>query len=130
MKKLSWITAVMAALAAAAWAVAVPGSDNSISETPDVWPAARQQAAVESPASAPQGKARKYSLEYASFWRCREHMDRNFARLKTVEQVALECHVSQDVMRRAFMHYGHQTPSQYLIRVKKNHAVEMRGQTA
>jgi hypothetical protein len=143
MKKLSWMAAA-AMLLVTAWTVTVPPSDNSASDS------------QENPLSA-AGQHRPPSLvmvnildtnhdgtgdahatynglgapphSFMSYQQCRQHIDQNFQRLETLQQIALECHSDAAYLRHVFERYAHQTPDQYLRHLKMNHAAELRRQT-
>jgi AraC-like DNA-binding protein len=44
--------------------------------------------------------------------------------LRTLEQIARECHVNNAYLCRLFRRYDHQSPYRYLLRLKMNHAAE------
>lgn len=64
------------------------------------------------------------SLAFATYQQCRRHIDRYFLRLRTLRQIAEECHVNNAYLCRLFRRYDQQTPYQYLLRLKMNHAAE------
>jgi AraC-like DNA-binding protein len=61
---------------------------------------------------------------FATYQRCRQHIQANHARLKSLGQVARECHVDPAYLCRLFGRYDHQTPYQFLMRLKMNLAAE------
>jgi AraC-like DNA-binding protein/quercetin dioxygenase-like cupin family protein len=61
---------------------------------------------------------------FATFQRCRQHIEQNSRRLRTLEQIAGECHVSNAYLCRLFRRYDSQSPYQYLLRVKMNRAAQ------
>ncbi len=61
---------------------------------------------------------------FATYQRCRRHIETHFARLKTLRQIAQECHVDGAYLCRLFQKFDHQTPYQYLMRLKMNLAAE------
>lgn len=65
--------------------------------------------AVESPAS-------------FSFQRCLNHIEKHFLRLRSLEQIAEECHTDNAYLCRLFHRYHQQSPYQFLLRLKMNHA--------
>lgn len=75
-----------------------------------------------SEASAPEEAAG--SLAFAAYQRCRQHIETHFARLKTLRQIAQECHVDGAYLCRLFQKFDHQTPYQFLMRLKMNLAAE------
>jgi AraC-like DNA-binding protein/quercetin dioxygenase-like cupin family protein len=64
------------------------------------------------------------TLSFASYQRCHRHIEQHFLRLRTLEQIALECHANKAYLCRLFRSYGHQSPYQYLLRLKMNYAAE------
>lgn len=61
---------------------------------------------------------------FATYQLCREHIQSQHLRLRTQAQIARECHVSPAYLCRLFRRYDHQTPYQYLMRLKMNLAAE------
>jgi AraC-like DNA-binding protein len=70
----------------------------------------------------PQESAETLSL--LSYQHCRKHIEENFQRLKTLEQLANECHLDAAYLCRLFQRYDHQSPYQFLMRLKMNLAAE------
>jgi AraC-like DNA-binding protein len=64
------------------------------------------------------------TLAFASYQQCRQFIEKHFLRLRTLEQIAQECHVNNAYLCRLFRRYDQQTPYQYLLRLKMNHAAE------
>jgi AraC-like DNA-binding protein len=65
--------------------------------------------------------------ETPSFWsyqQCRRHIEENFQRLRTLEQLAGECRLNAAYLCRLFQRYDHQTPYQFLMRLKMTVAAE------
>jgi AraC-like DNA-binding protein len=65
------------------------------------------------------------SMAFATFQTCREHLQQHCLRLHTLEEAAAECHVNNAYLCRLFRRYEHQSPYQYLLRLKMNHAAEL-----
>ena len=61
---------------------------------------------------------------FATFQQCRQHIEQHFLRLRTLAQIAAECHVNNAYLCRLFRRYDNRSPYQYLIRLKMNHAAE------
>ncbi len=61
---------------------------------------------------------------FATYQRCRRHIQSHYLRLRTQAQAARECHVDPAYLCRLFRRYDHQTPYQYLMRLKMNQAAE------
>jgi AraC-like DNA-binding protein/quercetin dioxygenase-like cupin family protein len=70
------------------------------------------------------------TLAFATYQQCRRHMQQNFRRLKTLRQIAAECRLNPAYLCRLFRRYDHQTPYQYLLRLKMNLAAELLQQPA
>jgi len=62
------------------------------------------------------------TLAFATYQHCRQHIEQHSLRLRTLEQIAGECHVNNAYLCRLFRHYDQQSPYQYLLRLKMNHA--------
>ncbi|HUC84508.1 MAG TPA: AraC family transcriptional regulator [Candidatus Acidoferrales bacterium] len=73
-------------------------------------------------ASAPL-KSRE-TLAFDTFQHCRTHIEKHFSRLRTLAQIAGECHVNNAYLCRLFRSYDQQSPYQYLLRLKMNYAAE------
>ena len=63
-------------------------------------------------------------LAFATYLECRSHVETHFHRLKTLRQIAEECHVDVAYLCRLFQRYDHQSPYQLLLRLKMNFAAE------
>jgi AraC-like DNA-binding protein/quercetin dioxygenase-like cupin family protein len=61
---------------------------------------------------------------FTTYRQCRRHIEQHFLRLRTLEQIAGECHANNSYLCRLFRRYDQQTPYQYLLRLKMNHAAE------
>ena len=64
------------------------------------------------------------TLSLLSYQDCRRHIEENFRRLKSLEQLASECHLDAAYLCRLFQRYDHQTPYKFLMRLKMNLAAE------
>ena len=64
------------------------------------------------------------TLAFATYQQCRQHIERHNLRLRTLQQIASECHVDNAYLCRLFRRYDNQTPYQYLLRLKMNFAAE------
>lgn len=62
------------------------------------------------------------TLAFSTYQQCRNHIEQRFAGLKTLQQIADECHVDRAYLCRLFRRYDHQSPYQYLLRLKVNAA--------
>jgi AraC-like DNA-binding protein/quercetin dioxygenase-like cupin family protein len=73
-------------------------------------------------ARAPMGGAE--ALSFTTYRQCRQHIEAHFQRLKTLRQIAEECHVDAAYLCRLFQRYDHQSPYQFLLRLKMSLAAE------
>ncbi len=64
------------------------------------------------------------TLAFATYQHCREHIQRHFLRLRSVAQVAEECHLDDTYLCRLFQRYDHASPYRLLVRLKMSHAAE------
>lgn len=64
------------------------------------------------------------TLAFQTYQQCRQYMDRHFQSLRTLEQIAAECHVNGAYLCRLFQRYDQQSPYQYLLRLKMSRAAE------
>ena len=64
------------------------------------------------------------SFAFSTYQQCRVHIEQNFLRLRSLKQVAAECHVDVAYLCRLFQRYDHQTPYGTLTRLKMNYAAE------
>ena len=61
---------------------------------------------------------------FTTYQQCRQHIEKNSSRLKTLRQIADECHVDAAYLCRLFQRYDRQSPYQFLMRLKMNRAAE------
>jgi AraC-like DNA-binding protein len=61
---------------------------------------------------------------FTTYRGCRQRIEDRWFHLHTLEQIARECHVDPAYMCRLFHRFDHQSPYQYLLRLKMNHAAE------
>ena len=59
---------------------------------------------------------------FVTYQKCRRHIEQHFHRLRTLKQIAEECHTSNAYLCRLFRRYDHQSPYQFLLRLKMNYA--------
>ena len=64
------------------------------------------------------------ALSFTTYQQCRQHIETHFQRLKTLRQIAQDCHVDAAYLCRLFQRYDHQSPYQFLLRLKMNLAAE------
>ncbi len=65
------------------------------------------------------------SLAFATYQQCREYVRQHYGRLKNLRQIATECHVNGAYLCRLFRRFDHQSPYQFLLRLKMNDAAEV-----
>jgi AraC-like DNA-binding protein len=61
---------------------------------------------------------------YATYLRCREHIERHFAELLTLQQIASETGIDGAYICRLFQRFDHHSPYHTLVRLKMNEAAE------
>ena len=61
---------------------------------------------------------------FVTFQRCRQHIEQHSLRLRTLEQIAGECHVNNAYLCRLFRRFDTPSPCQYLLRLKMNYAAQ------
>jgi AraC family transcriptional regulator len=64
------------------------------------------------------------ALSFTTYQQCRQHIETHFLRLKTLCQIAEECHVDASYLCRLFQRHHHESPYQFLLRLKMNLAAE------
>jgi AraC-like DNA-binding protein len=64
------------------------------------------------------------TLAFATYQQCRDFIGQHFLRLRSLDQVARECHLDASYLCRLFRQYDHQTPYRLLLRLKINYAAE------
>ncbi len=62
------------------------------------------------------------SLAFAAYVQCRCHIEKHYLRLRTLQQIASECQISNAYLCRLYRRYDHQSPYQHLLRLKINFA--------
>jgi AraC-like DNA-binding protein len=72
---------------------------------------------------APHPKAA--SGAFATYERCRCHIEENFERTRTLREVAAACHVDLAYLCRLFQRFGRESPSLYLRHLRLNRAAEL-----
>jgi AraC-like DNA-binding protein len=63
-----------------------------------------------------------HSPAYATYQRCRRHIQTHYVELKSLVQIAKQCHLDPAYLCRLFRRYDHQSPYQFLMRLKMNQA--------
>ncbi len=64
------------------------------------------------------------SPAFLTYQKCRQHIQEYFEQLRTLDQIARECHVNGAYLCRLFRRFDHQSPYQFLMRLKMNRATE------
>jgi AraC-like DNA-binding protein len=64
------------------------------------------------------------TLAFNTYQQTRQYIAEHFPRLRTLQQISLECHITSAHLCRLFGRYDHQSPYQYLLRLKMNAAAE------
>lgn len=64
------------------------------------------------------------SPAFATYRRCKQHIEDRWLQLRSLEQLAAECHVDASHLCRLFQRFDHQSPYQYLLRLKMNYAAK------
>lgn len=64
------------------------------------------------------------TLAFNTYRQCRRHIEDHYPNLRTLEQAAKACHINKAYLCRLFRRYDHQSPYQYLLRLKMNQAAE------
>lgn len=62
------------------------------------------------------------SPAFAAYLRCRTLIERDFLKLRSLEQIAQACDMDNAYICRLFRRFDHQSPYQYLLRLKINYA--------
>ena len=70
-----------------------------------------------------QGNAAQ-TLAFATYQRCRQHIQANCASIKNLSDAASQCGVNSAYLCRLFRRYDHQSPYQFLLRLKMNLAAK------
>lgn len=61
---------------------------------------------------------------FTTYQQCRQHIEQHFLRLRTLDQIAADCHADKAYLCRLFRRYDSESPYQYLLRLKMNYAAE------
>jgi AraC-like DNA-binding protein len=64
------------------------------------------------------------SPAFATYRRCRQHIEDHWAELDSLGQAASSCNVAPAYLCRLFRRFDRQSPYQFLLRLKVNHAAE------
>jgi AraC-like DNA-binding protein len=64
------------------------------------------------------------AIAFETFLNCRQWMDTNYRRTESLQQIAENCNVEMSYMCRLFKRYAHQSPWQYVLRLKMRAAAQ------
>lgn len=64
------------------------------------------------------------SIAFATYHQCRRYIEQHFLRLRTLKEISEECRLNNAYLCRLFRRYDDQSPYQYLLRLKMNHAAD------
>lgn len=64
------------------------------------------------------------SAAFYTYQSSREIIQKNFMNLRSLEQIAEECHIDSAYLCRLFKRFDNRSPYQYLMRMKMNHAAQ------
>lgn len=65
------------------------------------------------------------SPAWQTYLRCRQHIEGNFQTIRTVGEIAAECHLDSTYLCRLFQRYASETPRQLLVRLKMARAADL-----
>jgi len=65
------------------------------------------------------------AVAFNTYQKCRQHIQEHFRRLRSLEEVGVECCVTNAHLCRLFRRFDHQSPYQYLLRLKMNLAADL-----
>ncbi len=68
---------------------------------------------------------RSLSRAFATYARLKTHVEEHALRLRTVDDIASECHVTAMYISRLFRRFGGTGAYQFLLRLKMNHAAQL-----
>jgi AraC-like DNA-binding protein len=60
------------------------------------------------------------ALAFSTYQHCHQHIRQHFRRLRSLQQISAECRVNHAYLCRLFRRFDHQSPYQYLLRLKMN----------
>ena len=65
------------------------------------------------------------SPAFATYERCRRHIEARWRDLHSLDQIARECHLDPAYLCRLFRRFGHESPCRHLSRLRMNHAADL-----
>ena len=60
---------------------------------------------------------------FATYRRCRQWIENHAFKLNSLDQISAECHIDAAYLCRLFRRFDHQSPYQYLLKLKMRHAL-------
>jgi AraC-like DNA-binding protein len=69
--------------------------------------------------------ARSDALAFNTYQRAHRHIQDHFRRLKSLNQISADCRLDNAYLCRLFRRFDHQSPYQYLQRLKMNQAADL-----
>jgi AraC-like DNA-binding protein len=64
------------------------------------------------------------TIAFETFQRCQRWIDAHYRRVESLEQIARECGVAAGYMCRLFKRFAHQSPWQYVLRLRMRDAID------
>jgi AraC-like DNA-binding protein len=71
----------------------------------------------------PQGETA--TRAFATYQQCRRYIEENFARVRSLREVAEACHLDLAYLCRLFQRFGRERPNRYLQHLRLNYAAEL-----
>ena len=68
---------------------------------------------------------RRFPRSFTTYERLRNHIETHYLRLRSVEDIARECHVTTVHVARLFGRFGRTGAYEFLLRLKMNYAAEL-----
>jgi len=66
-----------------------------------------------------------FSPAWQTYMRCRQHIERNYLEIATVNDAARKCFIDQAYLSRLFKRFAEESPLQLLTRLKMGRAAEL-----
>ena len=61
---------------------------------------------------------------FATYRRCRQWIEEHHFKLRNLEEIAVQCHIDPAYLCRLFRRFAHQSPYQFLLKLKMSHAAQ------
>jgi len=65
------------------------------------------------------------SAAFATYERCRRHIDAHWRELDSLDRIARDCHVDPAYLCRLFRRFARESPCRHLARLRMNHAADL-----